>query len=367
MSTVGVELGERSYRIFIEAGALREIGSRVSAAIENRSRQVIVVTDENVAEHYLSGVQASLSGSGFQVVSVVVPAGETSKSTAELDRLWQKMIQSGANRDSLIVALGGGVVGDLAGFAAATLFRGVDLVQVPTTLLSQVDSSVGGKTGINLPQGKNLVGAFYQPQLVLIDPRVLGTLDPREYRSGMAEVVKYGVIMDAEFFAFLENAEGQLNSLDRNALTSIIDRCCTLKARVVVEDEKETSGRRAILNYGHTFGHAIENVFGYGEYTHGEAISIGMTCAARLAQRMGMLGDDLLARQTLLLQRFGLPVECPQEKRGEILTAMKADKKSTDSGLKLVLPVRLGEVKVVDAPTDELILDCMHSDWNRDK
>ena len=259
----------------------------------------------------------------------------------------------------MVVALGGGVVGDLAGFVAASYARGVDFVQIPTSLLAQVDSSVGGKVGINLPKSKNMVGAFWQPKLVVIDPLVLETLDDANYIAGMAEVIKYGLIMDASLFEFLESNVEAIKKRDKQTLTKIIAWCCQCKADVVEADETESTGRRAILNYGHTYGHAIESVYGYGQYLHGQAIAIGMVCAARLAQSLGMVDDEFCNRQSALFETLGLPTECPNDQLPVLLEAMQRDKKVVGGVLKFVLPTKIGHVELVDAPADELILKSM--------
>ena len=351
---VPVSLGTRSYDIVIAPNAIDEVASTIASTVS--TSHLIVVSDSNVAPIYLDKVQQQLSGSFERVDSVVVPAGEPSKSVTQLDQLWQQMIELKTDRKSAVVALGGGVVGDLAGFLAASFTRGLPFVQIPTSLLAQVDSSVGGKVGINLPQAKNMVGAFWQPRSVVIDPLVLNTLDEANYRAGMAEVIKYGVIMDEEFFSFLESSVEPILARDPDTLTKIVAQSCRCKAQVVEEDEQETSGRRAILNYGHTYGHAIEAVFGYGKFLHGQAIAIGMTCAARLAKQLGMVDQDFCDRQTELFLQIGLPVECPAEKLDELMDAMTRDKKVAGGKLKLILPTHMGHVELVDAPDSKQIL-----------
>ena len=266
------------------------------------------------------------------------------------------MLEEGADRKSIVVAVGGGVVGDLAGFVAATYARGVGFFQVPTTLLAQVDSSVGGKVGINLPGAKNMVGAFWQPLGVLIDVETLATLPEREYRAGLAEVVKYGVILDEEFFTYLEENTAAINDQDASVLTRVVQRCCRLKADVVEQDEREITGLRAVLNYGHTFGHALEAAGGYGQILHGEAVSIGMMCAARLAARMGRVGDDFVARQQKLLDALSLPIATPEFDPDKLLDLMYRDKKAEAGKLRFVLPDRIGHVEVVkDVNPDDAV------------
>lgn len=354
--TVNVALDKNSYQILID--------DTFSALVDQVTlrwpdQHLIVISDDNVAAIYLKDLVDQLSPISTKMDTIIVPAGETSKSVERVDQIWQQLIDFGADRSSLVIALGGGVVGDLAGYAAATYMRGLRFIQIPTSLLAQVDSSVGGKTGINLPQGKNLVGSFHQPQFVMISTSTLSTLDEANFRAGMAEVVKYGVIMDASFFDWLETNCEKINSHDSIVLAQMIETCCNCKARIVEEDERETTGRRAILNYGHTFGHAIEAVFGYGTYLHGEAISIGMNCAARLAADLGMIDSSFIERQKALLESFSLPIKCPDEKHDELLKAMKKDKKSTGGMVKLILPNRIGNVELVDWPGDELVVKAL--------
>ena len=348
-TVVPVHLGPRSYKIHIQPGLIEDFSSLLAETIS--PSHIVVFTDDVVQELYLAQVKNCL-GQLAKVDCIVVPSGENSKSVSQCDRLWQRLVELRTDRKSAIVALGGGVVGDLAGFIAASFTRGLPFIQIPTTLLAQVDSSVGGKVGINLPQAKNMVGAFWQPQTVLIDPQVLTTLDQRNYRAGLAEVIKYGVIMDLPLMEFLEDSVEAINARDPETLARVIAWCCRCKAAVVEEDETESSGRRAILNYGHTFGHAIEAVYGYGEYLHGEAIAIGMTCAARLAIALSMVDPELLQRQTRLFQAFGLSTLAPTERLDELVDSMKHDKKTVAGKLNLILPTRIGHVQLVPAPND---------------
>ena len=349
---ITVELGERSYPIVVEAGALQRLD--VFPQFQNRGH-VVVITDEQVAERYLTTVVERLKKVTRQVETISIPVGEQSKSVKLLEKIWIQLLEIGTDRKSTIIALGGGVVGDLAGFAAASFGRGIDFIQIPTSLLAQVDSSVGGKVGINLPAAKNMVGAFWQPKFVMIDPEVLTTLDDDNYVSGMAEVVKYGVIMDASFFQQLGDNVKPILSRDPKTMTEVIAQCCELKAQVVREDETESTGRRAILNYGHTFGHAIENVYGYGEYLHGQAISIGMQCAARLALELGMVDQEFVSQQTDLLNSLRLPLTINPGREAELVAAMHHDKKVVSGKLKLILPTKIGDVKLVDAPDDDTL------------
>jgi 3-dehydroquinate synthase len=342
---VHVNLGDRAYDIQIGQGNLNRTGEFLTA--RRPVTHAIIITDERVEDPHARTVAESLSRVTDSVDLVVVPAGEASKSVDMASALWDKLLDLKADRASIVVAVGGGVVGDLAGFAAATFARGISYFQIPTTLLAQVDSSVGGKVGINLPGSKNMVGAFWQPLGVLIDTDVLKTLPEREYRAGLAEVVKYGLIMDAEFFAYLErNVEGLLGRR-HEVLEHVIARCCQLKAEVVEADERETTGRRSVLNYGHTFCHALETTTGYGTYLHGEAVSIGMMCAAHLAERMGRIGADFTRRQYNLLVALGLPVALLDVDHEALLGAMMRDKKVEHGRLRFVLPTRLGHVELV--------------------
>jgi len=343
--TVHVNLAQRSYSIEIGAGNLPRAGQFLTE--QGRVTHAVVITDENVEDPHAVKTVESLAEAAVAVDLVVVEPGETSKSIDTAEALWEKLLALGADRESVVVAVGGGVVGDLAGFIAATYARGIRFFQVPTTLLAQVDSSVGGKVGINLPEAKNMVGAFLQPMGVLIDTETLTTLDQREYRSGLGEVVKYGVIQDAELFGYLEANVAGLIRADHDVLGRVIGRCCRLKADVVEEDEQELSGRRAILNYGHTFGHAVETLLGYGRLLHGEAVAIGMLCASRLAERLGRVDADLTARQKNLLAALDLPTDFPDLDHDQVLRAMMHDKKVEHGRLHFVLPDRLGHVELV--------------------
>ena len=344
-TTIRVALGKRSYDIEIGRGNLdgvaRFVGSR------HKASRAVVITDSQVRAPHAEQVAERLTASGLQANLLTVPAGEASKSVAQAERLWNELTSLKADRKTVIVAVGGGVVGDLAGFVAATYARGLAFVQIPTTLLAQVDSSVGGKVGINLPAAKNIIGAFWQPAGVLIDLDVLSSLPEREFRSGLAEVVKYGVILDAGFFELLEaQAEAILKRGD--VLEEVIARCCRLKADVVERDERELTGLRAVLNYGHTFAHAIETVSGYGQFLHGEAVAIGMMCAARLAELMGRVDREFVDRQRELLTRLGLPTAADGLNADALLDAMQRDKNTEHAKLRLVLPTRLGHVELVE-------------------
>jgi 3-dehydroquinate synthase len=343
--TVRVNLAERSYEIRIGAGNLDEAG-RFLAEIGDVSHAV-VITDSNVEEPHAQRVGRSLAEALSAVDLLVVEPGEKSKSIETAATLWEHMLDLGADRKSVVVAVGGGVVGDVAGFVAATYARGIRFFQVPTSLLAQVDSSVGGKVGIDLPAAKNMVGAFLQPRGVLVDTATLATLPPREYAAGLGEVVKYGVILDAELFGDLEASVSAIQAHDNEVLGRIVARCCRLKADVVEKDEREETGLRAVLNYGHTFAHAIETLTGYGRFLHGEAVAIGMVCAARLAERLGRIDATLVRRQRDLLVAVGLPVDLPALDPQQVMETMMHDKKVEHGRLRFVLPDRLGHVDLV--------------------
>ena len=344
MRTVPVSLGDRGYQIKIGPGLLARVGDECAAL--KLGERCAIVSDAHVMPLYGPAVEAALRRRGFACEFITVPAGETAKSLKTIQAGYDQLAAARLERKSFIVALGGGVVGDMAGFLAATYLRGIPFVQVPTTLLAQVDSSVGGKVGVNLKAGKNLVGAFYQPRLVLCDLDTLGTLPDRELRAGLAEVVKYGVIYDARLFRRLERDLPQLLERDRSVLGAVIARSCEIKAEVVSQDETE-SGRRAILNFGHTLGHALEAISSYGKYLHGEAIAIGQVGAARLSSRLlGLAAQDAQRIETLLAQ-CGLPtcVTLNARQRLALLEAMKLDKKVSAGEVKFVLARRLGSVE----------------------
>ena len=353
METVQVGLGERSYEIRIGRGLLES-----GWAGRPRGQRALIISDSNVDPLYGPRCEAALSGLDWTVTRAVVPAGENSKSVDCLAGLYAQAVAAGLDRRSTIVALGGGVVGDLAGFLAATYLRGIRLIQVPTSLLALVDSSVGGKTGVNLPQGKNLVGAFYQPDLVVADLTCLDTLPAREYVSGLAEVVKYGVIWDAGLFRRLESDCQALLDRDDAVLAAVVARCCAIKSEVVSVDERE-GGVRAILNFGHTLGHAIEQVTGYGQWLHGEAIAAGMVYAGYLSCRQHGFSEGDLQRLIALLTAVGLPVTAGKQgvslSWDAIRAAIDSDKKARDGLPRFVLAERLGGV-VFDAPVDEVEL-----------
>ncbi len=343
---IHVDLGPRSYDIQVGAGNLAEVAELIGK--RGKVTHAIVITDDNVRQPHAVEVARRLAERDIRVDVISIPPGEQSKSVDLAAGLWNGLLELGADRKTLIVAVGGGVVGDLAGFVAATYARGLAFFQIPTTLLAQVDSSVGGKVGVNLEGGKNMVGAFFQPRGVLIDVQMLQTLPAREYVSGLGEVVKYGVILDAEFFAYLERNADALRQRVPGVLVPVIARCCRLKADVVEQDELELSGFRAVLNYGHTFAHAFETLTGYAELLHGEAVAMGMMCAARLALQLGRIDQQFVDRQQRLLDALGLPTTPPKLDTEQVLAAMRTDKKAQHGKLRFVLPTRLGHVELVD-------------------
>lgn len=356
MREIVVPLGDRSYPIHIGTGSIDAIGTLLQqAGIAGSGNAVALVQDAAVARPYGARVEASLRSAGYAVVTVSVPSGEASKCLDQLGRLYHAFSAARLDRGSAVVALGGGVVGDLAGFAAATYLRGIDLVQIPTTLLAQVDSSVGGKTAIDLPSGKNLVGSFHQPRFVLVDLDTLDTLPDREFRSGLAEVIKYGIIADPAFFTFLELNRQSILDHQSDSLEHIVARSCEIKAAVVGKDERE-SGLRAILNYGHTLGHAVEAVAGYGRYLHGEAIAIGTAAAGWLSQRVGWLAEEPKGRIDALMAAYGLPIRADERlDPGAVVTAMRLDKKTRGGILKFVLAREIGRVEVTDVSEDDAL------------
>jgi 3-dehydroquinate synthase len=341
--TVPVQLGSRSYAIKIARGLLEQTG-RECAQLKLGSRCAII-TDTNVGRKFAKPVFNVLVRAGFFPALIVVPAGETAKSLRTVQKCYDQLAAQKLERKSFIVALGGGVIGDLAGFVAATYLRGIPFVQIPTTLLAQVDSSVGGKTGVNLNAGKNLVGAFYQPRLVLCDLDTLTTLPEREFRAGIAEVIKYGIIYDAKLFMQLERDMPKLLKRDPKTLSTVVARCCEIKAEVVSKDETESS-LRSILNFGHTIGHAIENSIGYGKFLHGEAISIGQVAAAELSREILGFSQREVMRIEDLLRRAGLPtrIKLNSSQRKKLFTSMKLDKKVSGGEIKFVLAKKIGKI-----------------------
>jgi 3-dehydroquinate synthase len=342
METLSVQLGERAYPVYIGAGLLRD---RTLLRRQVRGSSAMVVSNESVVPHYLSAVMSALEG--LRVDALVLPDGEQYKTLETLNTIYTRLLEKRHDCGTTLIALGGGVVGDITGFAAASYQRGVNFIQVPTTLLAQVDSSVGGKTGVNHALGKNMIGAFYQPRCVIIDTDTLSTLPDRELSAGLAEVIKYGLIGDASFFEWLEENIERVLQRDSEALDFCILRSCENKAAVVAADEREESGRRALLNLGHTFGHAIETGLGYGVWLHGEAVGCGMIMAARLSHRLGWFSATDLKRVHDLIERAQLPIRPPAELKSQrFLEFMATDKKAVGGRLRLVLLRGIGQAIV---------------------
>jgi 3-dehydroquinate synthase len=354
---VNIDLGDRSYRILIGTGLLSDVAS--FAALPEAT-SALIVTNTTVSGLYLKQLEVVLAGRYARVHTVVLPDGEAHKNWQTLNQIFDALLGHACDRKTVLFALGGGVVGDMTGFAAASYMRGVPFVQVPTTLLAQVDSSVGGKTAINHPMGKNMIGAFYQPERVICDLNTLKSLPPREMSAGLAEVIKYGPIADMAFLDWIEANLDALLARDPAALAHAVKRSCEIKAWVVGQDERET-GLRAILNFGHTFGHAIEAGMGYGAWLHGEAVGCGMVMAAHLSQRLGLIDAALVTRLTALIARAGLPIVGPALGVDRYIEMMKIDKKSEGGQIKFVVIDKPGSAAVMKAPDDmvaQVITDC---------
>ncbi|NOR80357.1 MAG: 3-dehydroquinate synthase [Methyloprofundus sp.] len=361
MNTIQVQLGDRSYPIYIGVGNLciEDILTR-----HIKSKQVVIVTNETIAPLYLEKVKAHLQQ--YQLEVVILPDGEQYKTLAVMEGIFNALLTAKFSRNATLIALGGGVIGDISGFAAACYQRGIPFIQIPTTLLAQVDSSVGGKTGVNHALGKNMIGAFYQPQSVIIDINVLNTLDDRQLSAGLAEVIKYGLIRDADFFSWIEANIEKILARDQESLIYIIEQSCQNKAEIVAADERE-SGIRAILNLGHTFGHAIETGVGYGVYLHGEAVAIGTCQAADLSRRLGWLGDAEVARIIDLFNKVALPTEPPSELSAEeMIDLMAVDKKNVDGDIRLILLNKIGEASLPVGVEKELLLETL-KEYGREK
>jgi 3-dehydroquinate synthase len=356
VKTIPVRLGSRSYEIEIGSGLLSRVGSRLACLTPGR--QALIVTDQHVSPLYSEPLTASLAEAGFSSLRAVLEPGEASKSLGVASTIYDQLVEANADRRTVVVAVGGGVMGDLAGFVAATYARGIPFYQVPTTLLSMVDSSVGGKVGIDHPRAKNMIGAFHQPVGVTCDIDLLASLPIRQYRCGLAEVVKYGVIMDPQFFEWIEKNVVQVRDRDASMIATMVAKCCELKAQVVEEDEFETTGRRAILNYGHTFAHAFETAADYEKIQHGEAVAMGMVCAARLAERLGRIEGELVTRQRDLWSALGLPTTVPGWLLdADLVASMRKDKKARGGQLRFVLPTRLGHVSMVEGVEPSLVME----------
>jgi 3-dehydroquinate synthase len=351
---VTVDLGRRSYQVLVGGALLQLAGPRL-AALGHRGRCALV-TSVRVGGLYRAPVEASLRDAGFEPVVIELPDGEEHKTLETLGSLYDRLLEAGIERRSAVVALGGGVIGDVAGFAAATVLRGLPVMQVPTTLLAQVDAAIGGKTGVNHGLGKNLIGAFHQPCAVLADTDVLRTLPRREFTAGLAEVVKYGVIGDASLFARLERDIEALLHLDSDAMISVVAACARQKAAVVSADEREESGGRAVLNFGHTVGHGVEVLTEYRRFLHGEAVAIGMVAACRVSRALGLCSPALVERVQVLLGRAGLPTELPTELRGpQLAVAMRTDKKMAGGRVRFVAVEDIGRTKLVELASSEIV------------
>jgi 3-dehydroquinate synthase len=354
-SVIPVNLPQNPYNILISPASLANLGSHLAKL--NLGSKVLLVSNPEIFGLYGETTIASLQAAGFSLATHLIPAGETYKTLESIAGVYDTALAHHLERSSTMIALGGGVIGDMTGFAAATWLRGINFIQVPTSLLAMVDAAIGGKTGVNHPKGKNLIGAFHQPRLVLVDPQVLKTLPGREFRAGMAEVIKYGIIWDADLFNQLEEAEklDDIAYLSEGLLQTIITRSCQAKADVVGQDEKE-AGLRAILNYGHTIGHAIESLTGYGEINHGEAVAIGMVAAGKLATAMEMWTENEERRQNALIEKTGLPTEIPASLNIEdIIETLKTDKKVKSAKVRFILPTKIGEVIISEGVTADLL------------
>lgn len=358
-SVIPVNLPQNPYEIAIAPGSLSQLGSYLNQL--NLGKKILLVSNPDIFSYYGECAINSLKNAGFEVFSHLLPEGETHKILDSIAQIYDTALENRLERSSTMVALGGGVIGDMTGFAAATWLRGINFVQVPTTLLAMVDASIGGKTGVNHPQGKNLIGAFHQPRLVLIDPQVLKTLPIREFRAGMAEVIKYGVIWDADLFTKLEQADrlDDIASLSEELLQIILTRSCQAKADVVGKDERE-AGLRAILNYGHTIGHAIESLTGYSLINHGEAVAMGMVAAGKIATKLQMWTQAEEIRQNKLIEKAALSIKIPTDLDSEaVIETLQTDKKVKAGKVRFILPTEIGKVTITDQVPSQLIREVL--------
>jgi 3-dehydroquinate synthase len=354
MATLNLDLGPRSYPIYIDTGLLNKTDLLSSYV---RAKRVCIVTNDLVAPLYLKSFKAKLAN--FIVDEVILPDGEAEKSLSNFEVIMSHMLAQEHGRDTTLIALGGGVIGDITGFAAACYQRGIDFIQIPTTLLSQVDSSVGGKTAVNHPLGKNMIGAFYQPKAVFIDIDSLDTLPVREFNAGMAEVIKYGILGDRDFFIWLEDHSAAIKSGDKSVLAQMIERCCQCKADIVAKDETE-AGVRALLNLGHTFGHAIEADQGYGKWLHGEAVATGMVLAGKLAVAMNLLEVSEYRRMESLISAFDLPIIAPENMGfAEFIRHMRRDKKNIAGKLRFIIPTAIGKSEIRDDVSQDMLQEIL--------
>ena len=344
---IQVPIEKNFYEVIIKSGLLNEIGDRLVELGIKTTRKILIISNQEIANLFGESLLENLEENNYSAKIFIINAGEKYKNLETLKEIYNAAFEYGMERGSLMIALGGGIVGDITGFASATWLRGLDYIQIPTTLLSMVDSSVGGKTGVNHPKGKNLIGAFNQPKAVFIDTDTLRTLPPREFKAGMAEIIKYGVISDKELFEYLEdeNNLGDIARLEYASLVKIIRKSVEIKSSIVSQDEKE-KGIRAFLNYGHSFGHVIENLCGYGQYLHGEAISIGMRIAGEIALARGLWSKNESIRQNNLFKNYGLPIEIPRLRRSEVVRILMGDKKVQEGKMRFILPNKIGKVSI---------------------
>ncbi len=358
MQRLNIDLGERSYDILLGSGLLDRVGELLSKVLQ--PSRIILVTHPSLLQLYGDKVLAGFKKQGLATDIIEVPEGETSKSLHQADIIYDQLLGFNCDRKSVLIALGGGVIGDITGFVAATYQRGIPFIQVPTTLLSQVDSSVGGKTAVNHPKGKNMIGAFYQPRLVIADLDTLQTLPQNEFRAGLAEVIKYGVISDASLFDYLEKNAEKILQLDHECLAHVIKTSCAIKAKVVEKDERE-SHYRMILNFGHTLGHAIEALTGYSQFIHGEAVAIGMVYAAKLSQQLGKCQEEVPTRLRELVKKCGLPSQWPDLDSREVIESLYHDKKTMNHKIKFILVKEMGTVEIVEDMPEADILEMLQS------
>ncbi len=358
MKRLKIDLADRSYEILIGQHLLQKTVTWVSEVVT--PSRIVLITHPSIHRLYGQRLVSDFNAAGFPTDVIEVPEGETSKSLREAEKIYDRLLEWNCDRQSLLIALGGGVIGDLTGFIAATYVRGIPFIQIPTSLLAQVDSSVGGKTAVNHPRGKNMIGAFYQPKRVLIDLDTLKTLPEREFKAGLAEVIKYGVIEDAGLFRYLETNAEKILSHDTAALEHIISTSCAIKAKVVEKDERE-SHYRMVLNFGHTIGHAVEALTGYSSLVHGEAVAIGMVYAARLSQVAGKCSAEVPRRITSLIEKMGLPTQLPALKPEDMIESMYHDKKTSNKKIRFILVKDIGSIEIVDQVAEPLILEALQN------
>ena len=359
---IQVSLVTNPYEVVIGNNSIECIGDELCKIGFKKGLKILVVSNKDVSDHYSESIIKSLIHHKYNPTLLILKAGEAQKNQSSIDLIHNAAYEARLERGSLMIALGGGVIGDMTGFAASTWLRGINVIQIPTTLLAMVDASIGGKTGINHSKGKNLIGAFHQPKLVLIDPRTLVTLPPREFRAGMAEIIKYGVISDLELFELLENqgAISDQSHIEPKLLQEIIQRSAKTKAEIVMKDEKE-SGIRAFLNYGHTFGHAIENLCGYGKWLHGEAVAMGMVAVGQLAVQRGLWKEADAKRQQQLIEKTDLPSKWPELKLEDVIDSLQGDKKVKEGKISFIMPTKIGNVKIFNDVSNKELKECLHN------